>query len=372
MKVLLVTSSYKNSWPFLPELREALLKERVTVHVLDVSNLILLNERGNIASNPLLAKLNTVRGGHRFIRYTANYFIRKTVGNYDAINIHNLEYLYLFLIDELKKHSKNVSVSLWGSDFYRASDVRIKSYLPLFEKLNFICFGNEYTKSDFDERIPGFGTKHKIAKFGIGKFDVLNSLLPNRDKIKSELGIPPDKITVVIGYNAYPAQQHFYLLRQISQLDDNIKKDIFLLLPLTYGGNKNYKAKIIKEVKKTGCNYKVFTHFTSDEYIAKLRVIGDIVLNAQISDSFSASLQEHILCNAVLIAGVWLPYQVMTDLGLMYCPVALDGFGKKLQEVVENYELYKEEVKNNNSKLYRIGTWGNRIEGWIDLYKANQ
>lgn len=372
MKVLLVTSSYKNSWPFLPELRNALLKEGIIVHILDVTNLKLIDETGKQASNRFLSKFNTVRGGHRFIRFTAKKFIRKNLKTYDAINIHNLEYIYLYLIDELRKYSNNISVSIWGSDFYRATDKRIKSYFPLFDKLDFIGFGNVYTKADFDKKIPGLQTKHRIASFGIDKFEKLTKLLPEKENIKKQLDIPLEKITIVCGYNAYEAQQHLVLLEQLNELNARIKDKIFLLLPLTYGGTQEYKSKVIDKVEKIEIQYQLFTGFATDDEIARIRVIGDVVLNAQISDSFSASLQEHVLCNSILIAGEWLPYKVMADLGLKYFPVSKNNFGKKLEEVILDYDSFTEEVKSNNSILYKEGIWKNRVRGWIELYKAKK
>lgn len=370
MKVLLITSNYRHSWAFLPELREALLRSGVRVHVLDITNIELINEFGEIISWPFWASFNKIRGGHRLVRIILKLFIIKHLGNYDAVNIHYIQDICVYIIDDLIERSRNISLSIWGSDFYRASDNKLNSYRPLFSKLTYIAFGNVYTMKDFGKRVPGFEDKFKIASFGISKFQTLNQKLQFREMIKRELDIPTDKITVVCGYNAHPAQRHQLLLEQINKLPKTIKERIFLIFPLTYGGNSEYITGVIKSAKETQVEFRSFQSFLSDDEIARIRVSGDIVLNAQISDSFSASLQEHLLCNAILLAGDWLPYQIMTDLGVKYFPTPLNQFGDALKTVIENYTSFQNLVRENNSKLYNEGIWENRVKGWIDLYSA--
>ena len=373
MKVLLVTSDYSNSWPFLPELQAALFKNSVTVNILDVGSLKLIDERGNILHEDKIGgSLNLIRGGHRFIRFTARRFIRTRLSSYDAINIHNLSYIYKHLLPDFRKLSNNISITIWGSDFYRVSDQKLASYKYIFDETDYFTFGSKYPIIDFDKRVPGYSEKLKITSFGIGKFYILRNLFKDRLNVKKELEIPTDKISVVCGYNASSAQQHKLLINQIKTLPLELKEKIFVVVPLTYSGTEEYKNEVELCIYESGLSYKLFRDFATEEEIAKIRVIGDIVLNAQISDGFSSSLQEHVLCNAVLIAGDWLPYKIMTDLGLKFYPVQLHEFGEKLADVISNFEAYYKEVQFNHEKLFKEGIWDNRIKGWIDLYKLKQ
>lgn len=371
MKVLIVTSSYDNAWPYLQELRSQLLKKKIIVHVLDIINFSLIKEDGTKNTKyKYLRYLNRIRGGYKLVgSYLAPYCVKSILtDNYDAINIHYLEPVYNSLVPLFRKHGKIISVSIWGSDFYRVSEKKIDSYKSIFNEIDYIGFNNSYTLKEFDNRVKGFSSKLKAVQFGIGKFETIKSIKESSstEAIKKELGLPLDKIVVTCGYNANPAQQHGLIIEQLSHLDASYQAKIFLLFPMTYSGTKEYIHQIDDLAKKTGISYKIISGFLTQEDIVKIRIATDIVLNAQISDSFSASLQEHLLCGNVLIAGDWLPYQILDDIGVRYYPVSKSEFGNKLLEVLQQLNQVRGEVGENAAKIYANGNWEVRIDEWIN------
>lgn len=375
MKVLIVTSSYDNAWPYLQELRTQLLKKRIIVHVLDIINFSLIKEDGTrTATYKYLKYLNRIRGGYKLIgSYLAPFYVKSILTeNYDAINIHYLEPVYKRLVPIFKKQAKTVSLSIWGSDFYRVSTKQMSEYKDVLNDIDYIGFNNLYTLLDFDSRVKGFSSKLRVVSFGIGKFETIRELMAQNtaDETKVALGLPLDKIIVTCGYNASPAQQHDLILEQLSHLDTAYKRRIFLLLPMTYSGTKGYINKIEEMARNIGISYKIIQGFLTQEEIVKIRIATDVVLNAQISDSFSASLQEHLLCGNILIAGDWLPYKILDDISVKYYPVQRSDFSIKLTEVIEKYDFFKTEVGDNGDKMYAQANWDVRINEWIEnLYK---
>src|SRR5690606_2459589 len=122
-----------------------------------------------------------------------------------------------------------------------------------------------------------------------------------------------DKLMVTCGYNGSKAQQHSIIINAIRGMDEGIKAKIFLVFPMTYGGDLNYLKSIQASLNGLQIPYLLISKSLSDVDVAKLRIETDITINIQISDAFSASLQEHLFAQNLLLVGDWLPYQILTD-----------------------------------------------------------
>lgn len=70
----------------------------------------------------------------------------------------------------------------------------------------------------------------KVIYFGDDPFRYIDEQLALGSQLcKRKYGIPEDLISVCIGYNASPAQQHINVTEKISLLDDETRKKYVLL-----------------------------------------------------------------------------------------------------------------------------------------------
>jgi hypothetical protein len=374
LKVLLVISDYKNGFPYIQDLERELKRSGVFVNVLDVENLYMVENDSSITRladssivNSLL-KLPKIRTFARTM--VLKQFLKKKKGYYDSVGIHSCDLIYAHLVDDLREIAPNLSVTIWGSDFYRATEEARKVKKKILDACDLIVFGNPSNEEDLINYYNKYGERSVVCGFGVTKFDIIDRELQvkSREEIKKELGLPLDRYITTIGYNGTPGQQHEKLIESVQELPEQIRNKIFLLFQMSYGGSESYKKQVEKKAEASGIPYRFITNFLSDEATSRIRIATDIVLNAQITDGFSASIQEHIYAGNIVIVGDWLQYKSLDHIRVFYIKSPEGQLGGKLREVVEQYSRYHDLVAKNADSIYELSSWKSRLPHWISIY----
>jgi hypothetical protein len=214
--------------------------------------------------------------------------------------------------------------------------------------------------------------KYKIThcRFGISQIKYIDKMLKidnMQDLCFDLLNIPftysKFKI-IVVGYNGSPNQQHFDIINSLSKYNWN---DDLFIFPFTYGGTKLYRKKLEIMINKKELSYLFIDDYLSNEKIAALRVISDVLVQLQTTDALSASTQEHLYAGSRVIVGSWLPYSFLRDNGVIYETVdSVDEIGEYLNKTITNkISKYK---KNHNNKIIRnLSSWDETINCWYSL-----
>lgn len=372
MKVLLIISDYASSFPFIPDLESELVQEGVKVDVLDVNHHWHKID-GNIISfaPPVIQRLSSVRKiGTLITLLFAKRYLKSLIGKYDAVNIHSCEHLYYYLINDVKKITPNLSVMIWGSDFYRSTNVMREQHRKIFDAVKYVVFANPQNAHDFTSYYNTYVEKSLIAGFGIRKFDAIKALLKKSSTVEAKkyFDLPTDKIVISCGYNGREMQQHLLLLDQIGKLPIERIQKLYIVLQVGYGADPAYLQKIKDKLKTIGLSYKLLDKILSDEEISMLRLAPDITLNAQLSDGFSSSIQEHLLAQNILIVGNWLPYNFLRHKGVFFKSCIPEDFHIEIEDTICNLIDYKEAVKQNTEIIHSISSWQVRIKEWKKIY----
>ena len=296
------------------------------------------------------------------------------IKTYDIIHIHYLDPIYSNVSENIKDRCNKLIVSIWGSDYYRTSYENRTTQRRVLDNSDIITMANENTIKEFDEYYKfQYSSKLKVCRFGLTPLEYIN-LYCNEDvsKIKRELGIPIDSIVVTCGYNASPAQNHQEILNSIIRVKGILPNNLFLILPMTYGDD-NYRKNVKNEIGKTGFKYKIFDRFLSNEDVAKLRIVSDIMLQVQTTDQLSGSMQEYLYCNNIIITGEWLPYRILKEKGCFFLEVPkVDNIGDKLLFAINNFETILNKCKNNNHIIAEFSLWNNVIQNWNKIYEKTE
>lgn len=300
--------------------------------------------------------------------------LKRIEGDYDIVHIHYVEHRLVENADFLAQNiSGKLIVTFWGSDFYRSSEVEREKMLPLLKRADNIGFENpemlnelaQYYKKNFNIEF----SKLSIARFGLAPLEDLNSLELSKNECKAKLKIPNNSIAVCIGYNASIGQQHFEIFDSLSKMNNINADEIYLILPLTYGGNAAYIDQIIEKVNSLQFKFKIYTGFLSNKDVAILRKASDYFINLQITDQLSGSMLEHIFANNVVITGSWLPYDVLSELGIELVKIdQVNQIGKVLEKLIQSGAHLKNE-SGNSKIIYNNSYWGNCISAWNKLYE---
>lgn len=297
--------------------------------------------------------------------------IDELIKPYDVIDFQGLfASEYVKLIPRVKKLGKKVKITLWGSDFYRLNDDYKKKFKICFDSADIIQVATDQIKNDFLNCYPQYISKVRVARFGLSQLDILNNLLDKYDTINdSFLGIPNDSIVITCGYNAMQAQRHKIIVKAINSLPKKYKESLYLLLPMTYGGNPEYILSVDMSLKDSGLRYRIFTERLSLEQLMLLRIRSELVVNIQETDALAASLQEHMMAGGLLVAGDWLPYSIYDQCGIYYRKTSLEDLSSNIQWAIDHYQEKKLLLKNNRSKIYNLSSWKAVSPEWDSIYK---
>ena len=290
--------------------------------------------------------------------------------NYSIIDIHFFSPIYDRLIPELRRRSKKIKITIWGSDLYRVDSKRREEQRVIYHMVDIIQIETTQISNDFLKYFPEFESKIRIAHFGIIQLDIISRLVrkTSYNFYRRELKLPEEKIILTCGTNGSEGHQHLKMLDCIDGLSAEIKEKLFLVIPMTYGGSKSYIAKVHKKVKSMSLPYRLPDSYLSLKDLCQYRIISDITLTIQVSDALASAIQEHIYAGDILIAGDWLPYGVLNDNGVFYLTTSIELLSDTITNTVKDFDLLRIKCSRNSEKISQLSAWDNVIKGWTDIY----
>lgn len=290
--------------------------------------------------------------------------------DYQVVDIHFFDPLYDNMIRKLSELNKKIKVTVWGSDFYRVSPGRHEEQRPLYKRVDIIQIETGQIADDFLKVFPEFSTKIRLAHFGLFQFDVIDELIGKAvpASYRKKLRIPEDRIVITCGTNRSEGHRHSLLLDAIGILPHEIRERLFLILPMTYGGEKNYIEPVKRKADSLNIPYILFPSFITKKENGILRIVSDILVTIQVTDALSSTIQEYMYSGNVMIAGDWLPYSIMDDNDVFYIKTTLENLSQTIENAVLNIESYKQSCRDNRSKLARLSSWEEEIKEWTAIY----
>jgi len=299
------------------------------------------------------------------------FLVRLLRERFDVIHIHYMDTGIIMLLKLLKRKVKMLVGTFWGSDLFRASEQRLKRYEKSFKYLDYITLSTKRMHNKFHQVYNNkYDLKIRAALFGISGFDDISLLTKSttKNECKKFLNIPESKTIISIGYSGDSNQQHENVLNSLISANKGIWKNVYIVLPMTYGNIEyGYIDSIKVLLDKIGCEYQLITDFLSDIDIAKLRVATDIFIHAQTTDAFSASVQEYLFSGAVVLNPKWISYEELRNLEIEY--IEYSDFNE-LPKIIE--QLLGSELnvcESNRIKLESLSSWASVKENWLALYR---
>ncbi len=299
--------------------------------------------------------------------------IRSIPYKYEAVHFHFARTIYIHLLKEAGKITGKKILTIWGSDFYNVSDHTRKRLGKLLKGMDILTFANEEVKTHVQDNYAfnRNSGKFRIARFGLEPLEYLKESLVRIEYLRKDMNLPEDRIIISLGYNANPIQQHLKILKFLQNDKEFMKyKDrVFIIVPVTYGGTREYVSKIEDHLRESNLSYKMLTDFLTEKEIAALRLSTDILIQLQLSDQFSGSMQEHLFAGGVVITGSWLPYSTFINEGVYFRTISdLDQVSTELRFVIDSLDDEKMKCRENKDKIYKLSSWSENVDSWIDLY----
>lgn len=290
--------------------------------------------------------------------------------NDSIINIQFVSFQYIFLLPFLKKYFSKIVLTVWGSDLLRIRNIESLLLKPLYNNCDVITVETEDIKKLLLEK---FGKKieKKItyARFGLSILDHIAQVTEKDiNNFINKYNIDINKRIVVIGYNRIRQQNHIKVIQSI--IDNNIsKKEIFIIVPWTYGiTDSNYRDEI-EYLLKNRYDYIFLDDFLLNEETACLRKITDILIQVQTTDSLSGTMLETLYAGKTVITGKWLPYDEIIRKGIfMYTVNNIEDCGKQLFYAL-NHPISHTRKIINQQIIYNYSSWRTNISNWINAFQ---
>jgi hypothetical protein len=317
----------------------------------------------NIDALPFFLRLRGVLGQYVIYKFSNQFLKVINANNYDIVHLQNANFWVYRVLKHLKLKRIKVIVTIWGSDFYRASRRIRRKMKDIFDMAEKITFASAAISKDFD-KVYSTGKKHEIVKFGLDLFDSIDR---NRLAYKKSI----DKKIVTIGYNRQPAQQHIKVIESLNNLSAGLKDKLKLIIPFTYGPkNEKYYKDIQNSLAKLNIEYEFLNNFITEDQLAYQRLKSDIMIQVQITDAFSGSMQEYMFADNAIITGSWLPYSELEEKGVKYITLdSIEEIPGRVTFLVENFDSFIETCNKNQKLLRDLSSWESNIQKWGRLYK---
>jgi hypothetical protein len=374
MNLLLVGMSNRN---FLPDLQQNLLKQNFTADLLDLLEgyFIDSNQNKTLFGRKIATKNFLKKNLQLYFNFRKAFsLLRQRQTHYQVCNIHFLDVRYFFFIRKLLRLSDKLVVSTYGSDFYKYSKYAFLQK-PFYKKASRITFSNVKTQDRFNAFYKNSYTEKLFnCRFGLSILEEMkNHLVDENSKIlaRQRFGFPENKIIITVGYHSNPITQQIPILTELFKIKEDLKKNIFLILPMAYGGFTNHISRVEGIMNDSQIPFKIIRDYLSSEDIIKLRLSSDIMINMPVSDQLSATMCEYLYARNWVITAKWLPYESIDQTEVNYDRLeSFDQLSSRLEEILLNFTHFRILTESNPGKIWNFSSWDQNINAWIEVYNA--
>ncbi len=314
--------------------------------------------------------IRQVKGLRRLYSFLLFSLKFKSIVDCDCVHVQILNMHAAYFVLFVKKYTKaRIIISIWGSDYYQHNKKGKHIFLSACNVADKITFTNEKTKEQFIDEFKWNKNNLFLCRFGLAPLELLAKVRNTKIEAKKALGWDHKKLAITIGYNLSPFQQHLKILKELYELKV-FSDQIEIVLPITYAGSENYKKALISKLNKLPFDYFIYDQFLSDEKIAQLRWASDIMVQLQVTDQFSGSMQEHLFARNVVITGSWLPYQTMIEYGIEFIRIdSVENLSDKLETIINQYDSFYLKTDKNPEAILELSSWESNILNWVQLYQ---
>lgn len=238
------------------------------------------------------------------------------IGTYDYAHFEYIDPWNCKFVGSIKRICKATIATPWGSDVYRPTD-RVKKMLPsFFNQVDVITAMNSVMR---EALINIYHVeKEKIVDLPVVGTTALDNIINSnidKDSAKKALGLL-DRFTIVCGTNASPAQRHDKILEELNKVKNKLPEETTLMFLL--GRDDRYDNLVIKRIKESGFDFKIFQRRITDSEMLLWRKAADMLIHAQVSDSASGAIVEALLCGTTIVNASWLKYPNLERWGVPY------------------------------------------------------
>lgn len=279
-------------------------------------------------------------------------------GDYDLIVNLFVNYRDLMITAKIRGKETKTAMYFAGSELLRKSKAAVRLYNVCLPHTDYYVMGSQTLLSDFYRK---FGKRYhgEVISFGISAFDDIDRLLKSGSVKRTGNAF-------CIGYSGVKEHQHIAVLELFTKLPENLKQKASLIVPMTYMASPEYIAEVKEKLEKTGIEYRQYTEYRNNEQMAELWCSTDYFINAQTTDSLSASVLESAYAGCELISPAWLNYPEYRDMGIQTTKyLDFDELYAVITDILEG--RFTPAGNSNRQALHEAMSWEASRNKWAVL-----
>lgn len=298
---------------------------------------------------------------------------KKLISRYELIDFEGFPNTQYALAEYCIHLGKEYIVSFWGSDILRVDDECKEKMKKSLDGSKYVCLSNNHKKALNDYFMSKYGydyeSKRHATPYGNKDYYLLNSLTEKEIKEIDNIFYCGyhDKRILTIGYNGAAMQNQAQVIRLLSQLPNELKSSLHIVLPMTYGATLERIQTVRSEAESSGISFTILESFLTNKEICVLRKVTDIFVMMEDTDGFSSSVRSHVYCQNVCLIADWLKYP-MENVGVYYLKVSWNNLLLNIKDVICNYNYQKSKCVQNSELMRPFMSWDNYIESMMFLY----
>ena len=191
------------------------------------------------------------------------------INKYDIINIHFARPALLKVMPWLKRMSKNIVITPWGSDVLRLEDENaINRMHIIYSYASCVTVSpNSQFGATIVEKFKYNPQKMHGTGWGMEYVDYLEEAKPDKttEESKSRFGLT-NRYVISCGYSTAPSQRHEAIIDAVNSIKNQLPQNLTLLFPFTYGwGNPMYVQSIKDKCRNLGIDAVYVEEFLDNE-----------------------------------------------------------------------------------------------------------
>lgn len=295
-------------------------------------------------------------------------------GYFDLVNFHFVPRNAYDYVKICHEYDTKVMLTPLGSDVLRVSHFYVSNLIKAFAECDYVSAN---TLTGFTQKLKDryHVSDEKIVNLGYGS-ETISSMIDmkgkySRQQLVDMLHLPFSMFYIACGYTASIAQHHDLILDALYKNKEYLPKDYCILIPLTYGPDKELLIKELPErCEKYGLKYQLLTDYLDNNQVAALRLITDLFIHIQPTDCYNSSLQEFLLAGTQCINGRWLDYPSLERHGYPYiiCQ-SLETLDETIQSILTGGTI-KPQIHPEIILEIKSNAWSNRIIKWVEFYRC--
>lgn len=281
---------------------------------------------------------------------------------------HNFQAFIFYLVAVLLRC--RVILVFWGSDILRLNKKKANKLKPILKIADTINLATHEMRNTFVSYYgEEYNKKITMANFGSLAYEEIRKLkeCSSKSECKESLGIIPDKLCVAVGYNGNPMQQHLKVLRELYNLDEDVKRQIVLFLHLVDCPNEKYRKEVLCMLESSNIDYIVEERLLSLQEISKLRLATDVFIHAQTTDALSGTIRECFFSETILVNPSWINYSEYDEFGIEYIKYSKFEEVPKILKKILNNRISIDKTKNARI-AYNQYSWNAVRKDWAKIF----